>query len=339
MFNVCNNIENFDSYFAVLGLIRSGKSLFLNAISETNSCPVGNLGYSCTNRNQLVSFVFNGHRFYGIDTPGLGDDDTECNEENINNLRNLLCTYPKIKKILIIKKYNDLRLPLSIQKTIISLMDIFQDANFWKHFAVINTWANPHDESFNDYIKEKDTTYSDKFLNCNNLLDAMKKNFINYRICFLEEYYVCSKNIEKYRDIKQIFNQIKDEIKNTRQMFKNIEKSEIKERAKEIPNKNKHYIIEKYKTITCIDFSGKKTTFDEILEKKEVALENCQVVNIKEESLYIDDDDVKWFDVLSLGIARAARKTSKYYVYKVKIYKVGDKLIDGDRIFDRIEFR
>jgi len=113
----------------------------------------------------------------------------------------------------------------------------------------------------------------------------------------------------------------------------------IKERAKEIPNKNKHYIIEKYKTITCIDFYDIKTTFDEILEKKEVALESCQVVNIKEESLYIDDDDVKWFDVLSLGIARIARKASKYYVYKVKIYKVEDKLIDGDRIFDRIEYR
>ena len=71
----------YESYFAVLGLTGAGKSLFLNAISESDSCLIGSLGKACTQKNQLVSFVYENHRYNALDTPGL--DHTDNNEEKI----------------------------------------------------------------------------------------------------------------------------------------------------------------------------------------------------------------------------------------------------------------
>ena len=51
-----------ESYFVVLGLIGAGKTSFINAISDTESCEVGKKGKSCTQKNQLVTFVFKNHR-------------------------------------------------------------------------------------------------------------------------------------------------------------------------------------------------------------------------------------------------------------------------------------
>jgi ABC-type nitrate/sulfonate/bicarbonate transport system ATPase subunit len=57
-----------ESYFAVLGLTGAGKSSFLNAINDTESCEVGKKDKSCTQKNQLVTFLFNNQRFNALDT-------------------------------------------------------------------------------------------------------------------------------------------------------------------------------------------------------------------------------------------------------------------------------
>ena len=151
----------------------AGKSLFLNAISNTDSCPVGSQGKSCTQKNQLVSFVYKNHRFNAIDTPGL--DDSDNNDEKINTLKNILKNHPKIKKIILIKKYNDLRLPLSMQNSFSTFMEAFPLKTFWEHVILVNTWANPHDETFTDFIEENHEKFLDKILGCKNLLDIMEK--------------------------------------------------------------------------------------------------------------------------------------------------------------------
>ena len=55
--------------------------------------------------------------------------------------------------------------------------------------------------------------------------------------------------------------------------------------------------------------------------------------------IFVENDDIKWYDVVSLGIIRTIWNTEKYHIYKVHIYKVGDKEIRGEEIFDRVEFR
>jgi hypothetical protein len=61
---------------------------------------------------------------------------------------------------------------------------------FWDHVIIVNTWANPHDEDFQDYLEENDETYLEKILKCQNLLKIMKDKQINVP-SNLKEYYVC----------------------------------------------------------------------------------------------------------------------------------------------------
>ena len=326
-----------ESYFAVLGLTGVGKSSFLNAISDSDSCIIGNFGKSCTQTNQLVSFVFNNHRFNAIDTPGLDDSDND--DEKVNALKKVLKDHPTIKKIILVKKFNDLRLPGSMQKALTVFMDAFPLKTFWDHVIVVNSWANPHDESFTDYIDEgKHENFCNKIIECEYLLNAMKKKNIN-RPIELKEYFVCSKKVKKYKELQEIFNTIKEEIKSSPLMFKKVEKSDILERSIESQKNKGFYIVTKYKIITCTDFDDKKTQFEMILEEKEVAPTSCKVNKTEEESEFMEKDEVRWYDVATLGIARIIRDTKKYQVYKVNYYQVGDKEVKGERTYDRIEFR
>ena len=122
-------------------------------------------------------------------------------------------------------------------------------------------------------------------------------------------------------------------------MFKDIKVSDIFERSRESKVNKKFYIITKYQEITCIDFDDSQIKFENIIEENEKAPENCRVNRTEEESELDGKDEVHWYDVLSFGIAWAARKTTKYKVYKVNYYQVGDKEIKGERTFDRVEFR
>ena len=326
----------YESYFAVLGLTGSGKSSFLNAISDSDSCKIGMLGISCTQKNQLVSFVFNNHRFNAIDTPGL--DDSNNNDEKVNILKNILKEHPKIKKIIIVKKYNDIRLPESMQKSLITFMEVFPLKNFWKNVIIVNSWANPHDETYQDYLEEKHETFLDKLLSCEKLLQVMRNKNIEIPNS-LEEEYVCSKKVKKYKEIQAIFDKIKDNIRNSQLMFKSVKISNIKERSRESDRLKDFYIITKYRTITCVDFDSTITEIEEIIEEKEVAPKDCNIVETQEESEFMENDEVRWYDIITLGIARAIRNTKKYRVYKINYYQVGDKKIKGDKVFDRVEFR
>ena len=326
-----------ESYFAVLGLTGAGKSSFLNAISGYDDyCLIGALGKACTQKNQLVSFVYNNHRFNAIDTPGL--DDTDNNEEKVNVLKNLLKEHPKIKKIILVKKYNDLRLPKSMQDALKTFMEAFPLKTFWEHVIIVNSWANPRDETFNDYMEENHEKFLNKILDCNNLKKIMYEKEINPPT-ELKEYFICSKKIKKYKELQEKFDSIKDDIKSSKLMFKNVEVSPIKEDSRESEKNKGFYIIKKYKTITCIDFDNKETIIEEILEEKEVAPTDCTKTKTEEEAEFIENDKIRWYDISSLGIARAIRNTKKYQIFKVNYYQVGNKEIKGEKVYDRIEFR
>ena len=324
-----------ESCFAIIGLTGAGKSSFLNAISDSDSCKVGTQGKSCTQGNQLVTFVYNNHRFNALDTPGL--DDSDNNDEKINTLKNILGSHPTIKTLIFIKKYNDLRLPMSMQSALSTFMEAFPLKTFWDHVIIVNTWANPHDETVNDFLNEPHETYLEKILTCDNLKNIMTKKNINVP-SKLKEYYVCSKKIKKYSDIAEEFNKIKNDIQSSKFMFKDIYVSEILEKSEESDKNKGFYIVTKYRTITCVDFDGRKSTFEHIIEEKEITPSQCKIIKTEEEFEFCGSDDVQWFDIMSLGIARAVRNTKKYKVYKVYHYKVGDKIIKGPRVFDRIEY-
>ena len=65
-------------------------------------------------------------------------------------------------------------------------MKDFPLKNFWDHVIVVNTFANPGDETFREFMEEPHEKYIETILQCNNLINFIKNN-----------------NIENTKDIKQ----------------------------------------------------------------------------------------------------------------------------------------
>ena len=219
-----------------------------------------------------------------------------------------------------------------MQNAISTFMEAFPLKTFWDHVIIVNTWANPNDE---DFQEEKDETYLEKLLKWQKLLKIMEDKQINIP-SNLKEYYVCSRKIKKYTEIADEFNKIKNDIRSSKLMFKDVQSNEILERTKESEKNKGFYIVTKYRTITCIE----KTELEEIVEEKEVVPKDWKVISTEEEIiLFKEKDEVKWYDIASLGITRIIRNTKKYNIYKIHTYQVGDKQVKGDKIWDRVEFR
>lgn len=104
-----------ESYFTA-GITGEGKSSFLNILSGKNKFSISSKGNSETQTVQDVRFSFNGISFVAIDTPGL--DDSVDNSKKIRDLKTLIYGYPTLKCLLIVKKYNNFRLSLSLQESI-----------------------------------------------------------------------------------------------------------------------------------------------------------------------------------------------------------------------------
>ena len=324
----------YESYFAAIGKTGAGKSSFMNAISDSTCCVVSGKGKSCTQENKLVTFIYNNHRYCAVDTPGLDDSHDESGK--INFIKKLLAEQPKIKKLLIIKPYNDFRMSRSLQTSLIVFMEAFPLKNFWEHVIVVNTFT-PGDEI--EEIREENEKFVEKIIECPNLVKKINELGIDMPID-IKEYFVDSKKKGKYPQFQKEFDQIKEDIRNSKLMFKQVIE-EIKERSRESTKNKGFYIVTKYLDISYIDFHDIKTKGESIIEEKEVAPANCEEIKDKEYEVEEEDgsDDIRWYDVATLGIAWAIRSTKRYKVYKIKVYKVGDKEIEGDKIEDRIIYR
>ena len=86
------------SFFVVLGLTGAGKSFFINTISDTDSCKVADSEKSCTQMNEMVSFVYYNHRYITLDTPGL--DDSDNNDEKIMTVKQILNIHKDVKMLI-----------------------------------------------------------------------------------------------------------------------------------------------------------------------------------------------------------------------------------------------
>jgi len=249
-----NNLLN-ESYFVVLGLTGSGKSTFINALSNKSCCKVSNKGNSETKISQGVEFYLNNHTFTVVDTPGLGD--SEDNEKVINELKTLLANWPFLKKIIIIKPYYETRFAEYLQEALKVMMDAFPLQNFWDHVMIVNNRCVPTDECYRDFLDENPPNFLDNLKYCGNLIEYMKNKNIDIPKD-IKEFNIDSKKKDKYEQIKKGFDDIAENIKNTNMMFKTI-KPLLHVKGFKDGIKPEIRIKFEYELIECTDFKDKKT--------------------------------------------------------------------------------
>jgi adenylate kinase family enzyme len=335
-----NNLLN-ESYFVVLGLTGSGKSTFINALSNKSCCKVSNKGNSETKISQGVEFYLNNHTFTVVDTPGLGD--SEDNEKVINELKTLLANWPFLKKIIIIKPYYETRFAEYLQEALKVMMDAFPLQNFWEHVIIVNNRCVPTDETYQDFLDENPPTFLDNLKQCEKMVDFMKSKNIDIPR-EIKEFHIDSKKKDKYEQIQKRFNDIIQNIKNSKMMYKTI-KSLPHVKGSKDGTQPEIRILYEYDPIECTDFKDKKTIIKKnYIEHTEVKEEFKQkIIKIgppehKEE--YIGSVDVEWYDVLTLGILWAIRPTEKYKLWEEEKYRnlqTGEEFIEV--INERYEVR
>jgi hypothetical protein len=329
IFSIENDIEakyTNKNYFAVIGITGEGKSFFVNTISGQNKFEVSSEGNSVTQKIQDVEFIFNNNSFVAIDTPGL--DDSLYNDEKIKQLKSLIMDYPTIKCLLIVKKYNNFRISSSLQEAIKIFIESFPLENFWDHVIVINTWANPKDETFKEYCEKERQFFIDKIDKCRNLKDFMAEKKIKFP-AHIKEYFIDTKQYNKDEKMKEIFTQIKEDILKNELMFKKVERSGIKESVKKSSKKDT-YIVKKYRVITCTDFNGQKKEINETIDEYEEALSESNQIRTKTKKKFIEKDHIRFYDVLSLSLTWWFRSKYLFRIYESGIHKIGNEEIVGE---------
>ena len=62
--------------------------------------------------------------------------------------------------------------------------------------------------------------------------------------------------------------------------------------------------MKEYRIITCVDFDNNKSTIEQIIHQEEIPHKNFKFVRVNREEVLEDSDDIKWYDVSTLEIAR-----------------------------------
>lgn len=130
----------------VVGQSGVGKSSFINSITYSDKCSTSSGVTSCTRIYNCVSTIY-GHFFYNfIDTPGFNDcqGDDEC----ITSIKDALSCYDKLRCLLFVMRFQDIRLTKSNTEILKTLMKLFPSKNFFVHFIIIRTNADKKSRCF-----------------------------------------------------------------------------------------------------------------------------------------------------------------------------------------------
>jgi len=219
------NIDD-DYVCLVLGETGVGKSSFINGITNSNNCKVGDEGKACTIKFKVSRATIGHSQFSFIDTPGLND--AKGDEKSINEIKKGISYYPNFRCILILLKFQDIRLSKTSVNNLRIFMNCFPNKKFWDHAFIVRTHAEKGGRS---YLQTKKKLEGEIVKSINNYDDF--KDFKNFMIkkhielpLKIDEFYV--DNVKDAPDNfeynEEEFNKIFDKIKSTKPMLKNIKK-------------------------------------------------------------------------------------------------------------------
>ena len=309
---------NDDYICLVLGETGVGKSSFINAITNSNNCEVGDEGKACTVKLKISKANIGYSQFTFIDTPGLND--AKGDENNINEIKNGLSEYPNFRCILLLLKFQDTRLNNTTLNILQIFMKCFPTRKFWDHVFIVRTHAEKIGRSFLQTKKKLEG----EIVNCINNYDDFK-NFKNFMIKEnielpqkIDEYFV--DNIKDAPDNfeynEEEFNKIFGKIKNTKPMFKKIKKVDSENKEENGPFTEK----QKWRNIAFIDYEGNEINANPYLSTEDEA-PNLKLLRTKKRKEVLETES-------DCGDVRI-----KYAYYETKIYEFGGKEICGKECY------
>ena len=309
---------NDDYICLVLGETGVGKSSFINGITNSNNCEVGDEGKACTVKFKISKANIGNSQYSFIDTPGLND--AKGDEKNINEIKNGLSEYPNFRCILVLLKFQDTRLNCTTLNNLQTFMKCFPTKKFWEHVFIVRTHAEKNSRSFNQTKKK----LKGEIVNSINNYDDFKdfKNFMIKKNIELpqkiDEYFVDNVKDEpdNFEYNEEEFNKIFEKIKSTRPMFKKIKKVD----SENIEENGPFTVKQKWREIIFIDYEGNEINSGRYLSTEDEA-SNLKLlrINKKKEVLETESD---------CGDVRI-----KYAYYETKIYEFGGKEICGKECY------
>lgn len=299
----------------VLGETGVGKSSFINAITKTSKCEVGNEGKACTRDYDVIITNYNSNNFIFIDTPGLGD--AKGDKDNIKQIKQAIVDYPEFRCILMLMKFQDIRLSDPMVKILQKYMECFPLKDFWKYVFIIRTHADTSHKKFEREKKKIEGSIvkcikQDDFKDFRQFMDTKGIALPD----LITEFYVDCDNEdepeERFESNKVQFDLIFNSIGNGLKMFKEIKKIDSEE----------------------LDKSGK---FEKLITKRTIVYIDQKDNQISSEPYILNEKELCNYPVVKRiprkragTVISECRKTKVHmYYYETCVYNIDGKEVNG----------
>ena len=121
-------VNNRRKFILVIGVTGTGKSSFINFMTNKDECKVSDEGESCTKDYKIVDIYDKDTIYYFVDTPGL--DDSEGDKKNIEEIIKFRNTVPRINAIIYCQSIHEQRVTHSAIDLFQIMKQLFSDPSF-----------------------------------------------------------------------------------------------------------------------------------------------------------------------------------------------------------------
>ena len=266
--------ESIEKIFVLLGETGVGKSSFINGITQTQNCEIGDDSSSCTKNIKMVNKIINGTNFYIIDTPGFQDSNIK--EEKIIEILQDLRKYQRICSILICLKYNETKLSKYVKKILMEIMNIFPSKDFWEHTLIIRTWCQLSDAKLENHKHKYDGILLQGINNDQELIKFMQQKNINPPSELLEFYVDSDTEIDERTE--EEYQKILEKIKKLLPLYKDVQFKDIEDTFEKIEGNINYLNIITYREYTFTDFNDSSKIVTNKINQERYNLNNYKPI-------------------------------------------------------------
>ena len=141
-------VSNRRKIILVIGLTGSGKSSFVNFMTNKDLCEVSDKGSSCTKDYKMVDVYDKDTVYYFVDTPGL--DDAAGDKSNIEAIIKFRNTIPRINAIIFCQSLTEPRFNASIKNLFELMKKLYPDPKLFSHLLIVRTKSDRSSSYFED---------------------------------------------------------------------------------------------------------------------------------------------------------------------------------------------